>query len=190
MIGNFAKVVAINVLNSNKERGVNDMSTFKSDKVIPTRLKDLRIVLKNMKEYFENKGYIVSVEENAMGYFISISKGGMFKAVLGMKTALNIDIRVLSEGVSASAKVGIFGQQLVPSMISLFIAWPILVTQITGLVSQAKLDDEALDVLEQSIRDYEMNNGVTANNTIMFCTSCGTALKLESVYCTECGEQQ
>lgn len=166
------------------------MATFKSNKFIPTRLKDLSIVASEVKEYFGNNGYIVSVEDHAMGCFISISKGGMFKAVLGMKTALNIDIKLQPGGVSASAKVGIFGQQLVPSMISLFIAWPILVTQITGLVSQAKLDDEALDVIEQSIRKLELNSSVTDYNTIIYCTACGNGLKAESKFCSECGEKQ
>ena len=166
------------------------MATFNSTLFIPTGLKDLSGVANNVKEYFENTGYTVSVEDRAMGYFISICKGGMFKTVLGMKTALNIEIKTLSGGVSASAKVGIFGQQLVPSMITLFIAWPILLAQISGLVNQAKLDDEALKIIEQSIRNLENGNTVISNSGSAFCVECGSALKSESKFCCECGVKQ
>lgn len=166
------------------------MATFKSEKFIPTNMKDLSAVANTVKEYFESKGYTVSMEDNAMGCFISLNKGGMFKAVLGMKTALNIEIRTLTGGVAANAKVGIFGQQLVPSMISLFVAWPVLVTQITGLVSQSKLDDEALEVIEKSIHSLEAGENVTVNSASAFCTSCGSALKPGSRFCSECGAKQ
>lgn len=163
------------------------MATFNSDRFIKTELKDISLVASNLKDHFENTGYSVLMEENALGYFISISKGGIFKAVLGIKTALNVDIRVLSDGISASANIGIFGQQFVPSVISLFIAWPVLVTQITGLVNQAKLDDEALDVIEQSIRDIETGRESINANENVFCTSCGSPLKMQSKFCCECG---
>lgn len=163
------------------------MATFNSDKFIATGLKDLSVVANNVKEHFEYKGYLVSVNENAMGYFISISKGGMFKAVLGMKTALNVDIKTVQGGIMASAKVGIFGQQLLPSVISLFIAWPVLVTQITGLVSQSKLDDEALDTIEQSIHSLETTAYSTAQSGSKFCTACGSMINSGGKFCPECG---
>lgn len=163
------------------------MATFKSEKFIPTSLMDFQMVANDVKAHFEQKDFIVSMNENAMGYFISISKGGIFKAVLGMKTALNIDMKKVPGGVSASAKVGIFGQQLLPSAITLFIAWPVLVTQITGLVSQAKLDNEALDKIEESIRRHETYGSRSASGNSQYCISCGSSIKMGAKFCSECG---
>lgn len=163
------------------------MATFKSERFIKTDLKELGIVANSVKDHFEATGYAVLMEENALGYFISISKGGIFKAVLGMKTALNVEIRSMEGGISASAHVGIFGQQLLPSMISLFIAWPVLVTQITGLVKQSKLDDEALEVIEQSVRKIEAGAGSHRNDGNGFCTACGSRLPAQAKFCSECG---
>lgn len=162
------------------------MATFKSERFFKTDLKELGAVANRVQDHFEANGYAVLLEENALGYFISISKGGIFKAVLGMKTALNVEIRSLEGGISASAHVGIFGQQLLPSMISLFIAWPVLVTQITGLVKQSKLDDEALDVIEQSIRTMEAGAG-SGDDGNGFCTACGSRIQSGAKFCSECG---
>ncbi len=169
------------------------MATFKSTKLIATNLKNLSEVALYTKEYFANQGYTVEVEESSFGYFISLTQGNIFKAVLGMKTALNIDVKIVTNGVFIEAKVGVFGQQLVPSLIMLFVAWPVLLTQISGLVTQAKLDDEAISVIEQGVRFYE-NNEVNANNkssTVneMFCTECGTSLPIGAKFCFSCGEK-
>ncbi len=169
------------------------MATFKSSKLIITDLKDLTEVAAYTKEYFTTQGYTVEVEESSFGFFISLTKGGMFKAVLGMKTALNIDIKSVGRGVAIDAKVGIFGQQLVPSLIMLFVAWPVLLSQIWGLVSQSKLDDEAIQVIEQAIHLYENPERINAakegmDNSI-FCTECGLNLPLGAKFCLACGKQ-
>ncbi|MDQ3706377.1 MAG: zinc ribbon domain-containing protein, partial [Chloroflexota bacterium] len=74
-----------------------------------------------------------------------------FKAVLGMKTSLNIEIDPAIDGTLIRAKVGIWGEQAVPTMIMLFVAWPVLLTQIWGMAQQANLDDEALFRSEQAL---------------------------------------
>ncbi len=169
------------------------MATFKSTKLIATNLKDLSKVALHTEEYFTNQGYTVEVEESSFGYFISLTKGNIFKAVLGMKTALNIDVKIIASGVFVEAKVGVFGQQLVPSLIMLFVAWPVLLTQISGLVAQAKLDDEAISVIEKGVRFYEKNEANTNNKNSMlneiFCTECGTKLPTGAKFCLSCGEK-
>ncbi len=170
------------------------MATFKSDKFITTHYKSLDEVAKIAKTHFENNGYTVHVEGNAFGQFISISKGGIFKSILGMKTALNIEIKEAMGGISVSAKVGIFGQQLIPSAISLFIAWPVLLTQISGLVKQSKLDDEAISVVEEAVHTLEAN-GYSSYKTSTttagaFCTACGHQITVDAVFCSRCGAKQ
>lgn len=106
-----------------------------------------------LQEYFERDGYEVKVTElSTGGYDISITKGGVFKAVLGMKTALKITLTPLSDkSIAFEAGVGIFGQQAIPTIISVFFFWPVLLTQIWGLIQQSNLDDKAAEIVEKVI---------------------------------------
>ncbi len=89
------------------------MSTFNTTRFISTKLSDLSGVSAIVKQHFESQGYMVDAVESSYGCFISITKGGVFKSVLGMKSSLNVDVKKVSGGVSVNAKVGIFGQELV-----------------------------------------------------------------------------
>ena len=107
----------------------------------------------SLQEYSERDGYEVKVSElSTGGYDISITKGGVFKAVLGMKTALKITLTPLSDkSIAFEAGVGIFGQQAIPTIISMFFFWPVLLTQIWGLIQQSNLDDKAAEIVEKVI---------------------------------------
>ena len=106
------------------------MATFESSKVYPAAVPDLAPVAQEVMEHFKQRGYDVSGEQTIMcGWHISISKGGVFKAVLGMKTAMNIEITPLGGGTSARAGIGIFGMQVIPTAISYFLFWPVLIPQ-------------------------------------------------------------
>jgi hypothetical protein len=163
---------------------------FNASKFVSTSLTDLSGVIPVVKNHFEGKGYTVEIVESSYGCFISLTKGGFFKSVLGMKTSLNIDVRKKTGGIFIETKVGIFGQQLIPTLIMLFVAWPVLFTQITGLVHQAKLDDEAINVIENAIRDNENKKSYSTDNAGQFCTQCGTGLPAGSLFCNVCGAKQ
>lgn len=109
----------------------------------------------SLQEHFERDGYEVNVTElSTGGYDISITKGGVFKAVLGMKTALKITLTPLSDkSIAFEAGVGIFGQQAIPTIISVFFFWPVLLTQIWGLIQQSNLDDKAAEIVEKVIAE-------------------------------------
>ena len=49
-------------------------------------------------------------------------------------------------------EIGIFGKQWLPGTIATFLFWPVLVTQMIGLIQQNKLDQEAYQVLEKGIQ--------------------------------------
>jgi hypothetical protein len=168
------------------------MGTFNTSRFISTRLTNLSPVMSDVGNHFTALGYTVQADSVASGYLISLSRGGTFKSVLGMKTSLNIELVRSSGGYTVSAGVGIFGQQAVPSVISMFIAWPVLITQITGLVQQSKLDDEALKVVEESIRRHEERGAQISVNGAgtVFCTACGFRLPAGSKFCSQCGSAQ
>jgi RNA polymerase subunit RPABC4/transcription elongation factor Spt4 len=166
------------------------MGTFKSSKIINGSPALIPQAGRDVMNYFLAEGF--DVKGDALisgGYDISVSKGNMFKAVLGMNTALKIIIRPQAGQIAIEAGVGIFGQQALPSIISMLVFWPILVTQIWGIVQQSKLDEKAIEIAEDSIarnRTGETFNPSASQNR-KFCTNCGAANAEGAKFCGECG---
>lgn len=176
------------------------MGTFNTTKFISTELTDFSEIIENVGTRLAGEGYTFTKESGAIGDYFSITKGGIFKSVLGMKTALNVELTQMHGGISVSAKVGMFGQQVIPTMITLFVAWPVILTQIGGMVEQSKLDEKVIGILEEEIRRAERENMFSAENTEdisqnpeegavhgTFCTSCGAKLSAEARFCSSCG---
>ena len=110
--------------------------------------------------------------------------------ILGMKTALKVHIYPANEQIRVDAGVGIFGQQAVPTLISMFLFWPVLITQISGMIAQAKMDDKVMMIAADTIAREAYRN--TNNNTAApaggkFCTQCGKSMPAEALFCSGCG---
>lgn len=146
---------------------------------------------------FAAEGYEINREDLISGGVdISVTKGGFFKAVLGMKTALKITLVPQDNAIDFEAGVGIFGQQAIPTVIMLFFAWPVLLTQIWGLVQQSSLDDKALAAAQAVIMENAGGCAYTggASATVppvsgqtKFCTNCGAKLPANARFCSNCG---
>lgn len=165
------------------------MGTFKSSRIIDGSPVLIPQAGRDVMNYFLAEGFNVTGDALISGgYDISVSKGNMFKAVLGMNTALKILIRPQAGQIAIEAGVGIFGQQALPSVISMLFFWPILVTQIWGIVQQSKLDEKAIEIAEASIaknRTETTKSSVTQNQK--YCTNCGAANADGAKFCGECG---
>ena len=79
----------------------------------------------------------------------SLKKMGGLKSVLGMSTALKVQIHSISPNVFVKTNIGIFAKQAIPSTITMFVLWPVILAQIWGMVKQAKLDNHVVDVLHK-----------------------------------------
>lgn len=156
-------------------------------------MSQIDMIAEAIESEFRNDGFDVMVD-NLMsgGKDISITKGNLFKAVLGMRSALKITLTPHPDGVLFNANVGIFGQQVIPSVITLFFFWPVLITQIWGLVKQSSLDDRALAVAQQAAA-RESAPAPTAStlldHNVKFCTHCGHKMSRTAKFCSECGEK-
>lgn len=168
------------------------MGTFNTQKLLNGNPQLIPAIASKIESTLTAEGYNVLNQQLISGAAdISISKGGLFKAVLGMKTALKVTLKPQDDKIFFDASVGIFGQQLIPTLIMLFITWPVLVTQIWGLVKQSKLDDKVLATAEDFIRDcgqasssfYEPTNTPEQR----FCTVCGCQISTDSAFCPKCG---
>lgn len=167
------------------------MATFSTKKILFDAAQLLPSMAENIKREFEYEGYEVAVDQlSSRGYDISITKGGMFKAVLGMKSALKVSLVPEGNNVNFEAGVGIWGQQAVPTVISALIFWPVILTQIWGMVEQSKLDDKALAVAEEVIKKHSTTAQAPAPElSHKFCTQCGTKNTESAKYCCGCGKE-
>ena len=67
------------------------MSTFSTKQILFGSASLISTIASHIREDFQNDGFEVVMDEvSGGGYDISITKGGLFKAVLGMKTALKV----------------------------------------------------------------------------------------------------
>lgn len=142
-----------------------------------------------IRKEFQYDDFEVQVDElMSGGRDISITKGNVFTAVLGMRSALKITLLPQSDGVLFDANVGIFGQQAIPTIISMFFFWPVLITQIWGLVQQSSLDDRALEAAQKAIASSPTATASAAVGT-KFCINCGARLADDAKFCPECGSK-
>jgi hypothetical protein len=141
------------------------MGTFNSSKTAPYSVEDLAPVAQEVMRHFENQDYEVT-ETNIPtgGVQVSIRRGGTFKAIIGLKTALNIRIEPQANGTRVEAGVGICGQQAIPTAITLLVFWPVIIAQVWNIAQEAKLDEEALRVAEESLKAHssQASSGTTA----------------------------
>lgn len=161
------------------------MSTFNTTKTINVSPRAIPAMHRHIVSSFTSGGY--DVDECLFvngGSDISISKGNMFMGILGMRTALKISLQPQDESVRFEAKVGIFGQQAIPSTITALFFWPVLFTQIWGIVEQAHLDDKALALAESAAEEFARNESKPIKS---FCHQCKKELAEGALYCGRCG---
>src|ERR671920_294779 len=116
------------------------MGTFNSSKTFPYVVEDLAPVAKDVMDHFERQDYeVAETDIPTGGVQVSIRKGGTFKAIIGMKTALNIKIEPEANGTKVEAGVGIFEQQAIPTAITLLVFWPVIIAQVWNMAQEAKL---------------------------------------------------
>jgi hypothetical protein len=98
------------------------MGTFNSSRTVPYQVEDLSPVAQDVMRHFESQDFeVTETHIPTGGVQVSIRKGGTFKAIIGLKTALNIKIEPQANGTRVEAGVGIFGQQAIPTAITLLV---------------------------------------------------------------------
>jgi hypothetical protein len=140
------------------------MGTFDSSHTVAYVVEDLSPVAQDVMRHFEQQDFeVTETPIRTGGVQVSIRKGGIFKAIIGLKTALNVRIEPVANGTRVEAGVGIFGQQAIPTAITLLVFWPVVIAQVWNMTQQAKLDEEALGVAEKSLKSHsEVPSGATA----------------------------
>lgn len=163
---------------------------FSSTRVFNVSPNLIQPIAEDVATQLTAEGYDVDVESSlGNDVQISLSKGGMFKKVLGLQTALNVMLSDQGDCIKAEATVGIFKQQVIPTLIMLFITWPVIVTQIVGLVKQSHLDDHIMELIDSAISQLGAKVALkkVAKNGA-YCPNCGARIS-GGKFCSECGEK-
>lgn len=162
------------------------MATYSIQKLLPASISQIPLIAEAIRRDFTDEGFEVCVDTlMSGGRDISITKGNLFMAVLGMRTALKLTLTPRHDGVFFDANVGIYGQQAIPTVISMLFFWPVLLTQIWGLIEQSALDDRALVVAEKTLQGSPANPSIASETN--FCTNCGVRLTNIGTFCPHCG---
>ena len=131
------------------------MGAFSSSRTVPHVVEDLSAVAQDVMRHFEDQDYeVTETHIPTGGVQVSIRRGGTFKAIIGLRSALNIRIEPVANGTRVDAGVGIFGQQAIPTAITLLVFWPVIIAQVWNMAQEAKLDEEALRVAEESLKAH------------------------------------
>ena len=168
------------------------MGAFKSSKTFFASPALIPSIAEDIVSAFSNDGFQVQADNLLSGgYDISITKGGLFKAIIGMKTALKVNIFPNGNTIQVNAGVGIFGQQAIPTVISMLFFWPVLITQISGIISQAKMDDRVMEIVSDSIMkaNYQNASGGNSQTSTKYCTRCGKPNAPDAAFCNGCGNK-
>lgn len=128
------------------------MGIFKISKILYGNSELIPTIALEIEASFRSDGYEVCIENTSNGgKEISVTKGGLFRRVFGIRTALKVRLSPCDGSIWFKTDVGLFGNQVIPTVLVLSGWWIILVPQIWGLVHQVKLDDKALEIAERIV---------------------------------------
>ena len=164
------------------------MGTFRTKKLLSGNPSLIPNISQKIEQEFKMEKYEVLVQDLANGgKEVSLTKGGIFKALVGMKTALKIKLIPQGENIELDAGVGIWGLHVIPTTIALFVTWPVLLTQIWGLVQQSKLDDRVVAIAEREILQKTKNE--LKVKQFKYCPRDGSCIPIDADFCPYCGER-
>ncbi len=128
------------------------MGAFTTKKILYGDVSKIAHVAEQIRQSFAAEGYEVRIANPSKGDEIYITKGGLFKAALGLRSALQITMRPTRDGnIDFKAGVSIFKQQFFPTVITICFFSPIVISQIWGMIKQSKLDEKAVAIAERAL---------------------------------------
>lgn len=128
-------------------------AVFKSSKEINGDTLLIPCIAEQITKEFKAEGFEVDSKQAENRYDISLTNGGLVKSAVGLKTALKVNIYPQNGNIHIDAGIGIFGKQALPSAVTALVAWPVVATQIWGIVKQSKLDDKAVAIAEKVVAE-------------------------------------
>lgn len=134
------------------------MGAFKSKKIIYGDPSRIPYIAEEIRRLFMSEGFEVRIIDPNKGNEIYITKGGLFKAALGLRSALKVIMKPNREdNIDFEAGISIVKQQLIPTILTVCVFSPVVIAQIWGMVRQSKLDEKAIEIAERAMYQYRNN---------------------------------
>ena len=128
------------------------MGAFTTKKTLYGNASQIPSVAEKIRKAFVAEGYEVRVDNPDRGQEIYITKGGLFKAALGLRSALKVIMKPSRDGnINFEAGVSVLKQQYVPTVITMCFFSPVVIAQIWGMIKQSKLDEKAVAIAERAL---------------------------------------
>ncbi len=128
------------------------MGAFNTRKTLYGSAPQFPSIAEQIRSSFVSEGYEVRIEDPSTERDVYITKGGLFKAAMGMRSALKVTMKPTRDGnIDFEAGVSMFKQQFAATLITEFFFSPLVLTQIWGMVKQSKLDEKAVAIAERAI---------------------------------------
>jgi len=157
------------------------MGTFATTKNFKASQEFIPFACSKIKNAFESEGFEYSVKSESYNKtVISVTKGNLVKQVVGLKQGLEIGFSYGDGNIFVNANGTVIKDQAIASALMLFVAWPVLIPQIIGLINQSKLDEKAMVVVEAALNEYNKEQPI-------FCTHCGHIVNGVDGKCPKCG---
>lgn len=134
------------------------MGAFKSKKIIYGDPSRIPYIPEEIRKSFMSEGFEVRIVDPNRGNEIYITKGGLFKAALGLRSALKVVMKPNREGnIDFEAGISIVKQQFIPTLLTVCVFSPVVIAQIWGMIKQSKLDEKAIEIAERAMYQYGNN---------------------------------
>lgn len=134
------------------------MGAFKSKKIIYGDPSRIPYIAEEIRKSFMSEGFEVRIVDPNRGNEIYITKGGLFKAALGLRSALKVVMKPNREGnIDFEAGISIVKQQFIPILLTVCVFSPVVIAQIWGMIKQSKLDEKAIEIAERAMYQYGNN---------------------------------
>ena len=128
------------------------MGAFTTKKTLYGNASQIPSVAEKIRKAFVAEGYEVRVDNPDRGQEIYITKGDLFKAALGLRSALKVIMKPSRDGnINFEAGVSVLKQQFVPTVIAMCFFSPVVIAQIWGMIKQSKLDEKAVAIAERAL---------------------------------------
>lgn len=115
-------------------------------------------IAEEIRKSFMSEGFEVRIVDPNRGNEIYITKGGLFKAALGLRSALKVVMKPNREGnIDFEAGISIVKQQFIPTLLTVCVFSPVVIAQIWGMIKQSKLDEKAIEIAERAMYQYGNN---------------------------------
>jgi len=111
-------------------------------------------IVESLKSFLCSNGYSVQEFLKHDGLILQIRRGGGFKAVLGLSTALNVNIEQNERYFTISFSNGKWVDKAAVAGISMFVLWPLLITSAVGAYKQSELPNQIIQYVNSEVNRY------------------------------------